>query len=115
MSIYGTCMNHPGREATHGVVFKNGRFEPANDRFGADAMTVAILDIVYCADCASDASADANANPPDTGLTCDTCEGPAGYRVSGSHRGDKCVGHVQKYLRGAMALFSSVEALTSAR
>ena len=51
MSIYGECIEHPGREATHAVVFRGGCFQPANDRFGVDKMTVALGDIAFCEEC----------------------------------------------------------------
>lgn len=109
--LFGACIRCE-LPATHAVVFKCGRFAPANDRGGADRMTVAIADIVYCLSCAREAAAEANDRPsaPDY-PRCDHCEGPALYRVSGNMSGIRCVGHVQQFLRGSSAAFYRVTEL----
>lgn len=111
MSIYGECIHHVGREATHAVVYKDGRFRPANDRFGADQMTVALGDIVFCEECAAAVSALANDAPAIIGPRCDTCGGPASFEVGGNDSGMKCVGHIEKYRRGRAATFYRVESV----
>ncbi|RJQ07872.1 MAG: hypothetical protein C4558_09105 [Dehalococcoidia bacterium] len=113
MNIYGQCLEHTDREATHAVTFKDGRFEAANDRFGEDSMTVALADIVFCEECAVIVACLANARATATGVICDTCGGPALFHVSGNADGDKCIGHVEKYRRGRIAQFYRVERLSA--
>ena len=110
-NIYGICIRCES-PATHAVVFKHGRFTPANDRGGADRMTVAIADIVYCVTCACEAAAEANQQCiPTDYQRCDYCDGPARYRVRGNTNGIRCIGHVQQFLRGPAAAFYSVTEL----
>lgn len=111
MSIYGQCLEHADRGATHAVTFKDGRFRAANDRFGTDSMTVALADIVFCEECAAIVACIANASAAATGVICDSCGGPALFHVSGNTDGDKCVGHVEKYRRGRIAQFYRVDRL----
>lgn len=113
MTIFGDCVRLCGREATHAVVFKDGRFQAANDRLGSDMMTVAFGDIVFCAECAAAVAVRINDEPPTVGVECDICGGPASFVVSGNDRGLKCSGHVEKYRRGRASLFYTVEEISS--
>ena len=101
------------REATHAVVFKAGRFAPANDRFGEDRTTVALRDIVFCRSCADEFAEQASLDDDTGGPRCDLCDGPARFRVEGNASGVKCLGHVQQYLREPVSVFYSVTPLAA--
>ncbi len=113
MSLYGRCIGHDDRDATHAVVFKAGGFAPANDRFGEDRMTVALRDIVFCRSCADEFAEQANLDIDNSGPRCKLCDGPARFRVEGNASGIRCVGHVQQYLREPVSVFYAVAPLAS--